>query len=100
MTFLTTGKIIFAMFPWAICVPLITIGIACAPQQSFATLRAAMAGLVLVGLALPLRRVFPDHTSGLSGDVHGHRISLSGDRGAVIRVAMVVQRGFVRTAGI
>jgi len=88
------------MFPWAICIPLITISIARAPQQSFAALRAAMAGLVLVGLAPAPHRPFPGHPSGLSGCVHGRRISLSRDRGAVIRVAMVVQRGFVRTAGI
>lgn len=59
MPILTTGKIILVMFLWAICFPLITIGIAYAPHLSFATLRAAIAGLFLVGLAVALRRSFP-----------------------------------------
>jgi drug/metabolite transporter (DMT)-like permease len=56
---LTTAKIILAMFLWAICFPLITIGIAYAPHLTFATMRAAMAGLVLLGLALVLRKPLP-----------------------------------------
>ena len=59
MTLLTTGKIILAMFLWAICFPFITIGIAYAPHLSFAALRAVLAGLVLLGIALALRRSFP-----------------------------------------
>lgn len=59
MTLRTTGKIILAMFLWAICFPLITLGIAYAPHLTFATLRAALAGLVLVGIALALRRPLP-----------------------------------------
>lgn len=59
MTFLTSGKIVLAMFLWAVCFPLLTIGIAYAPHLSFAALRATLAGLVLVGLALALRRPFP-----------------------------------------
>lgn len=47
------------MLLWAACFPLITIGIALAPHLSFATLRAAIAGLVLVALARALRRPFP-----------------------------------------
>jgi len=59
MTLLSTGKIILAMFLWAICFPFITIGIAYAPHLSFAALRAVLAGLVLLGIALALRRPFP-----------------------------------------
>lgn len=47
------------MLLWAACFPLLVIGIELAPHLSFATLRAAIAGLVLVGLACALRRPFP-----------------------------------------
>lgn len=47
------------MFLWAICFPLLTVGIKLSPHLSFATLRAVIAGLVLVGLACALRRPFP-----------------------------------------
>ncbi len=47
------------MFLWASCYPLITIGIAYAPHLTFATMRAMMAGITLLGLALVLRRPFP-----------------------------------------
>jgi drug/metabolite transporter (DMT)-like permease len=47
------------MLLWAACFPLLTVGITLAPHLSFATLRAAIAGLVLVGLACALRRPFP-----------------------------------------
>lgn len=59
MTPVVMAKIILAMLLWAACFPLITVGIALAPHLSFATLRAVIAGLVLVGLALALRRPFP-----------------------------------------
>lgn len=59
MTPVAMVKIILAMLLWAACFPLITVGIALAPHLSFATLRAAIAGLSLVGLALALRRPFP-----------------------------------------
>jgi len=59
MTPLSISKIIAAMLLWAACFPLITIGITLAPHLSFATLRAVIAGLVLVGLACALRRPFP-----------------------------------------
>ena len=59
MNIFTTAKIIFAMFLWAICFPLITIGIAYAPHLTFATMRAVIAGTTLLGLALALRRPFP-----------------------------------------
>jgi drug/metabolite transporter (DMT)-like permease len=59
MTPVSISKIIAAMLLWAACFPLITIGITLAPHLSFATLRAAIAGLVLVGLARALRRPWP-----------------------------------------
>ena len=59
MSYLATAKIIFAMFLWAICYPLITIGIAYAPHLTFAMMRAVMAGVILLGLALALGRPFP-----------------------------------------
>ena len=59
MNIFTTAKIIFAMFLWAICFPLITIGIAYAPHLTFATMRAVIAGATLLGLAFALRRPFP-----------------------------------------
>jgi len=59
MSTFSISKIVAAMLLWAACFPLITIGIALAPHLSFATLRAVIAGLVLVGLALALGRPFP-----------------------------------------
>ncbi len=47
------------MFLWAICYPLITIGIAYAPHLTFATMRAVIAGAILLGLALALGRALP-----------------------------------------
>ena len=52
-------KIVLVMFLWALCYPLITVGISQAPHLSFATLRAALAGVALLALALALRRPFP-----------------------------------------
>lgn len=59
MTSKVIAKIVLTMLLWAACFPLITIGIKFAPHLSFATLRALIAGLVLVVLALALRRPFP-----------------------------------------
>ncbi len=59
MTVSVMLKIVLAMFLWAICYPLITVGIALAPHLSFATLRAVVAGSVLVALAVALHRPFP-----------------------------------------
>jgi drug/metabolite transporter (DMT)-like permease len=56
---LIVSKILLAMLLWAACFPLLTIGIAYAPHLAFATLRALLAGLVLVGLALALGRPYP-----------------------------------------
>lgn len=59
MSILSISKIVTVMLLWAACYPLLTVGIQLAPHLSFATLRAAIAGLVLVGLACALRRPFP-----------------------------------------
>ncbi len=59
MTVFNVSKILAVMLLWAACYPLLTIGIVLAPHLSFATLRAVIAGLVLVGLACALRRPFP-----------------------------------------
>tara|TARA_R110002124_G_scaffold112195_2_gene266181 strand:+ start:9756 stop:10667 length:912 start_codon:yes stop_codon:yes gene_type:complete len=55
----TIAKIVLAMFLWAACFPLITAGLRYAPHLTFATLRALLAGAVLVGVALALGRPFP-----------------------------------------
>ena len=59
MGLLTVSKILLAMLLWAACFPLLTIGIEYAPHLAFATLRALLAGLVLVGLALAMGRRNP-----------------------------------------
>jgi drug/metabolite transporter (DMT)-like permease len=56
---ITVSKILLAMLLWAACFPLLTIGITYAPHLAFATLRALLAGLVLVGLALAMGRPNP-----------------------------------------
>ncbi|WP_386630379.1 DMT family transporter [Sulfitobacter geojensis] len=53
------AKILLAMILWAACFPLLTIGIKFAPHLAFATLRALIAGLILVGLAMALGRPSP-----------------------------------------
>ena len=63
MSILSISKIVTVMLLWAACYPLLTIGIQLAPHLSFATLRALIAGLVLVGLACALRRPFPRKVS-------------------------------------
>lgn len=55
----TVTKIVLAMLLWAACFPLITAGLQYAPHLTFATLRAVLAGVALVGLAVVLRRPFP-----------------------------------------
>ena len=54
-----TAKIILVMFLWAICFPLITAGFAFAPHLTFATLRAFLAGAVLVAVGFALGRPVP-----------------------------------------
>lgn len=52
-------QILLVMVLWALCFPLITVGIASAPHLSFAALRAFVAGATLLALALALRRPLP-----------------------------------------
>lgn len=47
------------MFLWAICFPLIVTGLPLMPHLFFATLRAVIAGTVLLGIALYLKRPMP-----------------------------------------
>ena len=52
-------KLVFVMFLWAICFPLITIGFDYAPHLSFAAVRAFIAGAALLALGVVLRRPVP-----------------------------------------
>jgi len=52
-------QIVVVMFLWAICFPLITLGIDYAPHLTFATLRAMLAGITLLGIAKLLKRPPP-----------------------------------------
>lgn len=52
-------RIILVMFLWAICFPLITIGIEFSPHLTFAAIRAFLSGSVLLAMALVLGRQLP-----------------------------------------
>jgi len=52
-------KILLVMLLWASCFPLITVGLANSPHITFATLRAFIAGVPLVLIALYLGKTFP-----------------------------------------
>lgn len=56
MSPLVIGGAVTAMFLWALCFPLINVGLAAAPPMAYATLRAAVSGVVLLALAQILRR--------------------------------------------
>lgn len=56
----TIAQTVLVMLLWALCFPLITLGIRHAPHLSFATLRALLAGLTLILLGFALRRPFPN----------------------------------------
>lgn len=56
---LQTLQIILVMFLWAICFPLITMGLQFAPHLTFAAMRAFIAGATLLVIALILRRNQP-----------------------------------------
>lgn len=47
---------VLVMFLWALCFPLITVGLAASPPMMFATLRAALSGVVLLCVAQYLKR--------------------------------------------
>jgi drug/metabolite transporter (DMT)-like permease len=52
-------RLLTVMLLWATCFPLITTGLGLAPHLAFATMRAALAGLSLLAVAIFLRRPFP-----------------------------------------
>ena len=52
--------IIIVMFLWAICFPLIVIGLPHAPHVTFATLRALLAGVLLLTIAVIMKRPQPN----------------------------------------
>lgn len=56
---LKTLQIVLVMFLWAICFPLITMGLPFAPPLTFAAIRAFIAGASLLVIALFLRRTQP-----------------------------------------
>lgn len=51
-----TGGAVFLMLLWALCFPLIHVGLRYAPPMEFAAMRAALSGVVLLALAHILRR--------------------------------------------
>lgn len=52
-------RLLTVMLLWALCYPLITIGLDLAPHLAFATMRAGLAGIVLLAIALILHRPLP-----------------------------------------
>jgi drug/metabolite transporter (DMT)-like permease len=50
---------VLVMLLWALCYPVITVGLEHAPPLKFAASRALLAGAVLVGAGLLMRRPFP-----------------------------------------
>ncbi len=56
---LNTAQIILVMFLWAICFPLIVLGLSYAPHLTFAALRAFLAGVTLLAIALIMKRPQP-----------------------------------------
>lgn len=54
-----TVRLVTVMFLWAVCFPLITLGLELAPHLAFATLRALIAGVVVVGLGMAVGRPWP-----------------------------------------
>lgn len=54
-----TVRLITVMFLWAVCFPLITLGLELAPHLAFATLRAFIAGGTVVGLGVMMGRPWP-----------------------------------------
>jgi len=59
LTSTTILKILLVMVLWASCFPLITVGIAYSPHITFAALRAFIAGIPLIFIALYLGKSFP-----------------------------------------
>ncbi len=59
MTAALAMRLVAVMMLWALCFPMITVGLNLAPHLAFATMRAVLAGLALLAAALILRRPFP-----------------------------------------
>ncbi|BAZ92920.1 hypothetical protein TspCOW1_22220 [Thiohalobacter sp. COW1] len=55
----TVALLVLLAFLWALCFPLINIGLAASPPLMFAGLRALLAGVVLLGVGLLLGRPVP-----------------------------------------
>ena len=55
----TITLLVLVAFLWALCFPLISLGLESAPPLTFAGLRAVIAGVVLVVIAFLLRRPLP-----------------------------------------
>jgi drug/metabolite transporter (DMT)-like permease len=54
-----TFQLIVVMVLWAVCFPLITVGIAYAPHLTFAAMRGTIAGVALLLVAVALQRPVP-----------------------------------------
>lgn len=59
MTIGVSLRLLFVMALWASCFPLITVGIRFAPHLAFASMRAILAGIILLALGFALRRPMP-----------------------------------------
>lgn len=59
LSWIDLALLLLVTFLWALCFPLISIGLATAPPLYFAALRAFVAGASLLLLAILLRRPFP-----------------------------------------
>lgn len=59
MTVSTALRLVLVMILWASCFPFITLGLDMAPHLAFATLRAVLAGVVLILIGALLRRPLP-----------------------------------------
>jgi drug/metabolite transporter (DMT)-like permease len=58
---------VLVMFLWALCFPLISVGLAASPPMAFAALRAALSGAVLLAVAQCLGRPAIEGTSNWAG---------------------------------
>lgn len=63
MTIAATSRVVLVMLLWAVCYPLIAVGIEFAPHLTFAAIRAIVAGLALTILAVALRQPLPKRIS-------------------------------------
>lgn len=59
MSIVTALRLLMVMILWALCFPLITVGLNLAPHLAFAALRAAVAGIFLCVLAILLHLPLP-----------------------------------------